>query len=93
MTSGNRIIALCFGIITTSQLGIGLYVIANAVENGCESATKCAQIPAYLTVLALQIIPIPLPGYIVCTFDAKVSLQIGFVATSLAYGTEFLSLF
>ena len=42
MTSGNRIIVLCFGVITASQLGIGLYVAADAVENGCESVTKYA---------------------------------------------------
>jgi len=92
MTSGNRIITLCFGLITISQFGLGIYVVSDAVEKGCESVTKCAQSPAYLTVSALQILPIPLPGYIVCTFNAKVPLQIGFIAMSLAYGTEFLLL-
>jgi len=68
-------------------------VVSDAVENGCESVSKCAQTPAYLTVSASPIPPIPLPGYVMCTFKGKLPVQIGFISMALVYGTEFRLLF
>ena len=46
--------------------------------------------PAYLTVSAVPILPIPLPGYMICDFVGQLSGEIGSSAMSLVYGMEFL---
>jgi len=89
ITSKNRVITSFFGLITISQFSLGLYVVVDAAGRGCESATECAQIhPAYLTVSASPILPIPLPAYMMCNYVGRLSAIIGFITMSLAYGTE-----
>jgi len=46
-------------------------------------------IPAYLTVSALPIIPIPIPVYMMCEVVGQLSGEIGFIVMSLAYGKNF----
>ena len=36
ITSKNRIIALCFGVITISQFGLGLYITSDIAGRRCE---------------------------------------------------------
>ena len=53
ITSKNRIIASCFGVITISQFGLGLYVTSDTAERGCKSVTKLLQVsclPQFLSV-------------------------------------------
>ena len=47
-------------------------------------------IPAYLTVSASPILPVPLPIYMMCTFTGNLPVEIGFIAMTLVYGAEFL---
>jgi len=39
VTSKNRIIVSCLGVITISQLGLGLYGTVDEAKAGCESVT------------------------------------------------------
>ena len=93
VTSRNRIIASCFGIIIISQFILGLTMTAEAAKGGC---TSVIQRPPRLLLttlfLASPVLPVPLPIYMVCTFEGRLSVEIGFLTMSLTYGAELLVL-
>jgi len=52
VTGKNRIITLCFGVMTMSQFSLGLYMTIDAANSGCRFMTKCA--PQFLPMSAFQ---------------------------------------
>jgi len=66
---------------------------AEAAKGGCTSMIQRPPrlLPTTL-FLASPVLPVPLPIYMVCTFEGRLSVEIGFLTMSLTYGAELLVL-
>ena len=90
VTTKDRIITSCFGVIVVSQFILGLYTIIYAAMQGgvCDRVPGPGTVLTHFTISVAQIPQIPLRVYGFCIFVQHRDLEIGFTTVSLLFGAK-----
>ena len=90
---GNVLIAIGFGIITISQVGVGVWLITAAVGSGGKAilSRRWNHSPSEFSFYGFACVvqsfpPIPLDAYRLCVFVQHKGIEISFTGLSLGFG-------
>ena len=91
MAMKNIYIAVGFGVITTTQFVLGIYLIALARKEGGEGGLLHRKYSSLRVPVAQPVPQIPLDAYHLCVFFRHRNLELAYTSISILYGTQELS--